>query len=106
MGRTARAGALGRSVTFVEDEDRALLKAVVKGTGVQLQQRQVPAVAVAAWQDRVERMSDDVRSVIFEERDERHLRRAEMETQKVRGWGGGGGREGWGLSGGETRMLN
>ncbi|KFM23899.1 DEAD-box ATP-dependent RNA helicase 28 [Auxenochlorella protothecoides] len=83
VGRTARAGALGRSVTFVEDEDRALLKAVVKGTGVQLQQRQVPAVAVAAWQDRVERMSDDVRSVIFEERDERHLRRAEMETQKA-----------------------
>lgn len=84
IGRTARAGAGGRSVTFAEDGDRALLKAVVKGTGAALAQRAVPAAAVVEWQDRVERMQDDFHDVIREEREERHLRKAEMEAQKAR----------------------
>ncbi len=42
IGRTARAGAGGQSVTFIEDGDRALVKEVVRRTKAQMQQRVVP----------------------------------------------------------------
>ncbi|GAB4821500.1 hypothetical protein N2152v2_008546 [Parachlorella kessleri] len=83
VGRTARAGNRGRAITFVEDGDRALLKEVIKKTKVQMQQRQVPAHAVASWQDKVERLEEGVFQVIAEEREERALRKAEMEAQKA-----------------------
>ncbi|KAK2080603.1 hypothetical protein QBZ16_000457 [Prototheca wickerhamii] len=83
VGRTARAGKRGRAVTFAEDADRALLKSVVKSTGAELQQRQVPAATVAEWQDRVERLAADVAAVLAEEYEETAARRAEMEAQKA-----------------------
>lgn len=67
----------------MEDGDRALLKAVVKGTKVSFQQRQVPASTVGEWQDRIERLVTDVDAVLAEEREERQMRQAEMEAQKA-----------------------
>jgi ATP-dependent RNA helicase DDX27 len=42
IGRTARAGAEGVAVTLISDEDRQLLKEVVKKGKVNLKQRLVP----------------------------------------------------------------
>jgi ATP-dependent RNA helicase DDX27 len=42
IGRTARAGASGAAVTFIEDGDRPLIKEVVKKGKVQLKQRLLP----------------------------------------------------------------
>lgn len=42
IGRTARAGAGGVAVSLIGDEDRALIKEVVKQGKVQLKQRLVP----------------------------------------------------------------
>lgn len=42
VGRTARAGSEGLAVSLVTDDDRALLKSVVKQGRVQLKQRLVP----------------------------------------------------------------
>ncbi|PRW45622.1 DEAD-box ATP-dependent RNA helicase 28 [Chlorella sorokiniana] len=83
VGRTARAGAKGRALTFIEDDDRQLLKEVIKRTGVQMQQRQVPAATVTSWQHRVEKLEPQVAAIILEEREERALRKAEMEAQKA-----------------------
>jgi len=74
IGRTARAGAQGQSVTFIEDGDRKLLKEVVKKTGVQMQQREVPAAAVQLWQSKVEGAHGDIWRVLKEEREEKELR--------------------------------
>jgi ATP-dependent RNA helicase DDX27 len=63
IGRTARAGAGGASVTLAEDADRKLLREVVKRGGAALKQRLVPAAAVAAWQAKVERAQPDVEEV-------------------------------------------
>lgn len=43
IGRTARAGASGVAVTFIGDEDRALVKEVVKRTRTDIKQRMVPS---------------------------------------------------------------
>ena len=74
IGRTARAGAEGQAVTFIEDADRRLLKEIVKKTGVQMQQREVPAAAVQQWQGKVEGSHGDVWRVLKEEREEKEMR--------------------------------
>ncbi len=83
VGRTARAGARGRSVTFVEDCDRALLKEVVRRGGAELRARAVPPAAVARWQRRLEGAAGAVARVAAEERAEGEARRAEMEAAKA-----------------------
>ncbi|KAG1656121.1 hypothetical protein FOA52_007820 [Chlamydomonas sp. UWO 241] len=83
IGRTARAGASGQAVTFIEDDDRGLLKEVVKKTGVQMQQRMVPAAAVTEWQARIEGHSGDIWRIQKEEREEKDMRKAEMEANKM-----------------------
>lgn len=83
IGRTARAGATGRSISFVEDGDRTLIKMVIKKGKVELQQRRVPWAAVVSWQERVESMESDVAGIIAEEREERAIRKAEMEAEKA-----------------------
>lgn len=42
IGRTARAGAQGRSVTLITSEDRKLIKEVMKKTGSKLANRSIP----------------------------------------------------------------
>eukprot|EP00955_Chlamydomonas_euryale_P040592 351762-Chlamydomonas_euryale.AAC.2 len=57
--------------------------APVKKTGAQMQQRVVPAAAVTEWQARVEGHTGDVWRILKEEREEKDLRKAEMEAAKM-----------------------
>ncbi|KAF5839817.1 P-loop containing nucleoside triphosphate hydrolase protein [Dunaliella salina] len=68
IGRTARAGAAGVAVTFVEDRDRHLLREVLRRTKANVCQRLVPAASVAQWQSKLEAAEEDVAQVISEER--------------------------------------
>lgn len=83
IGRTARAGSLGRSVTFFEDGDRALLKQIVKKTGATLHSREVPAASVSSWQEKLEALETSVKRIKNEEIEETILRKAEMEAHKA-----------------------
>lgn len=65
------------------DDDRLLLKEVVKKGHVQLKQRLVPQDAVQRWQNSIEAAEPDVEQVIREEREEAYLRKAEMEAKKA-----------------------
>ena len=66
-------------MTFIEDCDRKLLKEVVKKTGVQMQQREVPAAAVQQWQAKVEGSHGDIWRVLKEEREEKEMRQVWSE---------------------------
>mmetsp|Transcript_5217 Transcript_5217/g.14596 ORF Transcript_5217/g.14596 Transcript_5217/m.14596 type:complete len:468 (-) Transcript_5217:84-1487(-) len=83
VGRTARAGAKGVSVTLVEDSERKILKEVVKTTKAKLQSRIVAEAAVKKWQAKLEAMEADVQRILQEERVEREIRKAEMEADKA-----------------------
>ncbi|CAA6655983.1 unnamed protein product [Spirodela intermedia] len=83
VGRTARAGREGHAVTFVTDNDRSLLKAIAKRAGSQLKSRIVAENSIAEWSRAIEEMEDRVSAVLQEEREERALRKAEMEATKL-----------------------
>ncbi|KAH7429254.1 hypothetical protein KP509_09G038600 [Ceratopteris richardii] len=83
VGRTARAGQQGCAVTFISEKDRPLLKLVVKRAGSKLTSRVVPVSTIMKWHDKIIGMEDSVRCVIQEEREERALRKAEMEANKA-----------------------
>ncbi|CAL0309750.1 unnamed protein product [Lupinus luteus] len=83
VGRTARAGREGYAVTFVTDNDRSLLKAIAKRAGSKLKSRIVAEQSIIKWSHMIEQMEDQVAEVLQEEREERVLRKAEMEATKA-----------------------
>ncbi|XP_054819312.1 DEAD-box ATP-dependent RNA helicase 28 [Prosopis cineraria] len=83
VGRTARAGREGYAVTFVTDNDRSLLKAIAKRVGSKLKSRIVAEQSVVKWSHAIEQMEDDIAAILEEEREERALRKAEMEATKA-----------------------
>ncbi|KAF7791845.1 hypothetical protein EIP86_002869 [Pleurotus ostreatoroseus] len=84
VGRTARAGQKGRSVTLVGEADRKMLKAAIKHASGedQVRHRQIPGEAVAKWSKKLEEMKEEVTEVLQEEKEEKQLRQAEMELRK------------------------
>lgn len=83
VGRTARAGREGYAVTFVTDNDRSLLKAIAKRAGSKLRSRIVADRSIAEWSHFIEENEDQISSIIREEREEREIRKAEMEATKA-----------------------
>ncbi|OAX42987.1 DEAD-domain-containing protein [Rhizopogon vinicolor AM-OR11-026] len=84
VGRTARAGKSGRSVTLVGEGDRKILKAAIKhSTGEDnIRHRLVPADIFPKWAKRIEALKDEVTTVLQEEKEEKQIRQAEMELRK------------------------
>ncbi|CAN4123008.1 unnamed protein product [Withania somnifera] len=83
VGRTARAGREGYAVTFVTDNDRSLLKAIVKRAGSRLKSRIVAEQSITKWAQVIEQLEDQVSAILQEEREEMALRKAEMEANKA-----------------------
>ncbi|KAJ6681014.1 hypothetical protein OIU74_019485 [Salix koriyanagi] len=83
VGRTARAGREGYAVTFVTDNDRSLLKAIAKRAGSKLRSRIAAEQSIIKWSRIIENMEKQVADVLQEEREERAIRKAEMERQKI-----------------------
>ena len=83
VGRTARAGRNGRSVTLVGEGDRRLLKTVLKRTPAeQVKHRLLPPEAVQRMDEAIVALRPEVEQVLAEEKEERALRQAEMQVTK------------------------
>jgi ATP-dependent RNA helicase DDX27 len=84
VGRTARAGQSGRSVTLVGEGDRKMLKAAIKYSAGEdnVRHRVVPADIFPKWVKRVEALRDEVATILQEEKEEKQIRQAEMELKK------------------------
>ncbi|KAL6309998.1 DEAD-domain-containing protein [Sparassis latifolia] len=84
VGRTARAGLKGRSVTLVGEADRKLLKLAIKHASAEdkVRHRQIPQEAVAKWSLRLDGLKKEISEILQEEKEEKQLRQAEMELKK------------------------
>ncbi|KAJ7293597.1 DEAD-domain-containing protein [Mycena rebaudengoi] len=84
VGRTARAGKKGRSVTLVGEADRKMLKAAIKhgADADQVRHRIVPPEAVSKWVEKLDDMKNEISEILKEEKEEKGFRQAEMELKK------------------------
>ncbi|KAI9810875.1 MAG: nucleolar DEAD-box protein required for synthesis of 60S ribosomal subunit [Thelocarpon impressellum] len=85
VGRTARAGRLGRACTLAADPDRKVVKAAVKSgraQGAKIVSRVVDPAAVDTWATKLETMEDDIEAILKEEHEEKQLAQAEMQVKR------------------------
>uniref|UniRef100_A0A7S0ZAT2 RNA helicase n=1 Tax=Timspurckia oligopyrenoides TaxID=708627 RepID=A0A7S0ZAT2_9RHOD len=83
VGRTARAGRSGRSISLVDDSERKLLADIHKRAKDKLKQRTVPLAVVEKWRERIDGLDAQVKQVLQREREEKELRVAQMEAEKA-----------------------
>ncbi|QRW05439.1 DEAD/DEAH box helicase [Ceratobasidium sp. AG-Ba] len=83
VGRTARAGKKGRSITLVGEADRKMLKAAIKRSEAdKIRHRVVPADVVSKMVEKLDSLKSEVEEVLKEEKEEKMIRTAEMELKK------------------------
>ncbi|GAO51195.1 hypothetical protein G7K_5306-t1 [Saitoella complicata NRRL Y-17804] len=85
VGRTARAGRIGRSVTLAGEADRKVVKAAVKAAETQKMKvgsRTLDNDLVDKLGAKIAGMEDEIEEVMKDEREEKLLRQAEMEIRR------------------------
>ncbi|KAN0028912.1 hypothetical protein ACTFIV_010780 [Dictyostelium citrinum] len=83
VGRTARAGMEGKSCSFITDNDRKLLKDIVTKARNKAKSRSVSQDNVNFWRNRIEELTEDIKSIVREEMKEADLRKAEKTLDKA-----------------------
>lgn len=89
VGRTARAGCGGRSITIVSDSRRKIMKDVLKGDGAQLSKngqvlsRTVAAAVVSHFVTQIANLEPEIATALKEEKALAKLALAEQELQRA-----------------------
>ncbi|KAI5633267.1 DEAD/DEAH box helicase domain-containing protein [Phthorimaea operculella] len=85
VGRTARAGRAGVSVSLAGENERQLVKAIVKRARRPVKSRQVPPDIVAKYRDRLARLEPEIKLILDEEYAEKQLNKMAKQTEKLEG---------------------
>jgi ATP-dependent RNA helicase DDX27 len=83
VGRTARAGRSGRAVTLVGEGQRNALKELVKKAKDVVHSRVIPPEVISRFRSLIKEMEGDIRGVFAQEGEEKAIRVAEMEANKL-----------------------
>ncbi|KAL8773308.1 MAG: hypothetical protein Q9209_001702 [Squamulea sp. 1 TL-2023] len=86
VGRTARAGASGRSCTLAADPDRKVVKAAVKAArtqGAKIISRTVDSDVADRWQKKANDLADEVDAILQEEKELKQMGEAERDVRKA-----------------------
>uniref|UniRef100_A0A8B9KMA0 RNA helicase n=1 Tax=Astyanax mexicanus TaxID=7994 RepID=A0A8B9KMA0_ASTMX len=100
VGRTARAGKVGRSVSLVGETERKMLKEIVKKAKTPVKARVLPQEVILKFRDLIEKLEKDIYAVLRLEKEEKEmvhseaqinsaqkkLTQKEEEKQPARGW--------------------
>lgn len=85
VGRTARAGRVGRACTLAAEPDRKVVKEIVKSArlqGAKIVSRVVDAAAVDTLASRISSLDGEVEAILADEKSERALKGVEMQVRK------------------------
>ncbi|KAK2499001.1 hypothetical protein MC885_015055 [Smutsia gigantea] len=80
VGRTARAGRAGRSVSLVGEEERKMLKEIVKAAKAPVKARILPQDVILKFRDKIETMEKDVYAVLQLEAEEKEMQQSEAQA--------------------------
>ncbi|KAJ0171349.1 hypothetical protein K1T71_012899 [Dendrolimus kikuchii] len=83
VGRTARAGRAGVSVSLAGEAERNLVKTIVKRARRPVKSRQVPPDIVAKYRDRLARLEPEIAAILDEEYAEKQMHKMEKQTKKL-----------------------
>ncbi|MBN3321784.1 DDX27 helicase, partial [Atractosteus spatula] len=83
VGRTARAGKTGRSVSLVGETERKMLKEIVKKAKAPVKARVVPQEVIVKFRDRIEKLEKDIYSVMQLEKEEREMIKSEAQISSA-----------------------
>ncbi|XP_006035852.2 probable ATP-dependent RNA helicase DDX27, partial [Alligator sinensis] len=84
VGRTARAGRAGRSVSLVGEEERKMLKEIVKTAKTPVKARILPQDVILKFREKIETLEKDVYAVLRLEREEREMQQSEAQINKAK----------------------
>ncbi|KAK2172115.1 hypothetical protein NP493_991g00051 [Ridgeia piscesae] len=73
VGRTARAGKSGRSVTLVGEKERRVLKDIIKHANAPVKSRVVPQEVISLYRSRISRLEKDIVAIESDEKTEKVL---------------------------------
>ncbi|NXD84409.1 DDX27 helicase, partial [Halcyon senegalensis] len=84
VGRTARAGRAGRSVSLVGEEERKMLKDIVKTAKTAVKARILPQDVILKFRQKIENLEKDVYAVLCLEREEREMQQTEAQINRAK----------------------
>ncbi|KAM8945863.1 putative ATP-dependent RNA helicase DDX27 [Pelodytes ibericus] len=79
VGRTARAGKAGRSVSLVGEEERKMLKEIVKKAQAPVKARILPQDVISKFRDKIGKLEKEIYAVLQLEREEREMQKSEAQ---------------------------
>lgn len=83
MGRTARAGKSGLSVSLIGEADRKLLKLAIKGSKDAVKQRIIHPELLREVRQKMEELTDALAEILEEEAAAKALAEAELQLTKA-----------------------
>ncbi|XP_076293966.1 dead-box helicase Rs1 [Lasioglossum baleicum] len=83
VGRTARAGRVGVSVSLAGEQERTLVKEIIKNAKNPVKNRIIPPDIIEKYNKRLQSLEPDVEKILEEERNERELAKMENQTNRV-----------------------
>ncbi|TRY97424.1 hypothetical protein DNTS_016606 [Danionella cerebrum] len=84
VGRTARAGKVGRSVSLVGETERKMLKDIVKTAKTPVKARVLPQEVILKFRDLIEKLEKDVYAVLRLEMEEKEMAHSEAQINSAK----------------------
>lgn len=83
VGRTARAGRVGVSVSLAGEQERVLVKEVIKQARNPVKNRIIPPDIIEKYNKRLEALEEDVERIFREEQEEKELAKVENQAKRA-----------------------
>ncbi|XP_033333122.2 dead-box helicase Rs1 isoform X1 [Megalopta genalis] len=83
VGRTARAGRVGVSVSLAGEQERSLVKDIIKNAKNPVKNRIIPPDIIEKYNKKLQSLEPDVEKILEEERNERELAKIENQTNRA-----------------------
>ncbi|KYN06275.1 putative ATP-dependent RNA helicase DDX27 [Cyphomyrmex costatus] len=83
VGRTARAGRGGVSVSLAGEQERTLVKKIIKQAKNPVKNRIIPSDIIEKYNKKLESLEPDVQKILQEEKSEKELAKVENEANRI-----------------------